>query len=266
MVRDHKLLAFMQKPLVTIRPVAPGKDREYTRDLPGSWFSVHQNDGIAHVSIFDEIGACSSSAQDLIDQVSSAEVRLTINSNGGCSRTAFEVYDAIRGRCAEATVTGRCFSAATILLMAAKRVRIVSDAHAMVHSVRQFVFGTPGDLRKAASDLDRLNRRLTTILHERTGQPSRTVRSWLERDTYFDAVEAVRLGLADEIITLPSPPVGVSGAGFDQRAGDGPTEDERMVLDLLRAAGPIQVRDPARFAHEVAVFLLHHSTEAQSCS
>ncbi len=107
----------------------------------------------------------------------------------------------------------------------------------MVHSAVGFSFGSPGDLRRAAIELEQNNEKFIAMFHR--SDPA-LVRNWFaDGDHYFSAQEAVAAGLADEVLPEPNP------------QGDIAAAMTRELLGRLKAA----LGDDARFAATVREFL-----------
>ena len=92
------------------------------------------------------------------------------------------------------------------------------------------------------------------VYARRTGKPAAEVAPWfVNGDHWFTADEALAAGLVDEILPALAPrPAGASTLAQD--ATESPTEAETLALDLLRALGPLRVRDREAFGREVGAW------------
>jgi len=215
-----------------------------------SWFHVLRAGTRAIVVISDDIGVFGQSAQDLLDELEGAEtIDLTISSRGGDSNCALNLHNALKGRVRRATIKNRCYSAAVTLAMCAKEIEIEAGAKLMVHLPCVACYGQAEDLRCAANMLEKITGEISAVLQTKTRQPAQVVSVWLDgRDHYFDAKEAMALGLVDSIFEMPALPQEVAYAGAPQLA---PTPDEQIFRDFLSAFGELQVRNRESFAREL---------------
>ena len=212
---------------------------------------------MAHVSIFDDIGIFGATADDLIAQIGNAQkLSLTINSRGGDSRTAWKVFDALADRQVECDIIGACYSSAIIIAQSAARIRVEQSARLMVHPARTWILADEIELFEAAKTMRATNGRLRELFALKTGQTAATVAGWMDgKDHYFSAPEAVAAGLAHDIFTLPPAQPIEPGAPTPP----GPTPDETLFFNFLRAFGPFHVQDLARFERGVASWIAYHT-------
>lgn len=216
-----------------------------------NWFEVTQmSKGLCRVSIH---GLIWGGAEQFIRDIGDAEeIWLNVDSPGGCGWTALQIYDALSKRRTTSTVHGLATSAAT-LLIAAGRVRAAKNARFVVHAPRIGVLGPEKALLESIQTLREINSRAGEIYAAKTRQPASTIAQWLSgEDRWFTAEEAHTLGLVDEILPEPEPRTDTFfGCSRDSVRGDFPTENETLLLDFLRALGPIQTKDKARLFREL---------------
>jgi len=239
--------------------------------LPGCWYSVLRVDSETAVVHFgNEIGCRGDSAGELIKEVSSfPRIEFVINSDGGDTAAAFEIFDALQDRVKEATLYGRCCSAANILAQTARRVRAESSCRIMIHQPCEFVYGQAAELQCAVRRLRKLTRRFRDMLLERTRQPKRVVNSWLGvADTWLTAEAAEGFGLVHEIFSLPERPK-IEPIRFHSADGgivdydpETETPDQKLFTDFLRAFGDITVQNREVFAAAVNQWITLHVTNS----
>ena len=198
------------------------------------WFGVQRIGSKALVRIDGEIGLTGATAGELLEAVAgTAEVHISIDSVGGDSAAALEIFDGLAGRTVTVEIIGRCFSAAVTIALAGSRITMRRDATMMIHAARLFAFGTEDELACASRRVARVNMRLRQIIAQRTEQPLATVDAWLARDSYFDAEQALSAGLVDAIVEPPPAPV--ADARRAETSEPSPTEDEALALSMLAA-------------------------------
>lgn len=98
-----------------------------------------------------------------------------------------------------AFVTGIAASAASLVMVAAKRVVVHRDAMAMIHDPAALAYGSGPELRRWADTLDKIGAVYAASYSHHTGNPVKTVAKWMADETWLTAEEAVALNFADAI-------------------------------------------------------------------
>jgi ATP-dependent Clp protease protease subunit len=227
--------------------------------MTNKWFNCIHDGNSKTIFVFGEIGGYNSqTAENLALELGDAsEVELLIDSPGGDSKCALEVFDALAGKKVEAIITGRCYSSAVILALRAGVIRCYPDTHIMVHSPIAYAVGSGPALRCEAEKLDRTFNRLACIIANRTGQSVTTVKGWMlpGKDTWFNAQEALAAGLVDAIVERPAQRVRPS-TGPDGAMPPKPrTAEEILLRDLLAAVGTVPTNDRQALLRDVHAWL-----------
>lgn len=133
-------------------------------------------------------------------------LRLNLNSDGGCVMQGQALFNYLNRNNFAVTwcVDGIAASmAAMIISNPAHRVEMARYSKLMYHRVSGGAGGTADDLRDYAEMLELFEKDLIDMLAARTGLPADeiTTRYFDGRDHWISADEAIRLKLADEIIT-----------------------------------------------------------------
>jgi len=135
------------------------------------------------------------------------EINLYINSPGGAVDDTLALYDTMRFMSSPVATycLGRAYSGAAVLLTAGAKGKryLLPHAKVMIHQPYGGVTGQAEDIRIQAEQIIRMKSELTKIISQCTGQPVDIVKRDSERDKYFSAEEAVKYGLADEVLTEP---------------------------------------------------------------
>ena len=181
-----------------------------------TWYTIRAHADVADVAITGPIAA--GDGLRFVAQLPSRAnaIRLAISSIGGDVTAALQVASALKAHRArvEVTIGQIAASAATLPVMAGDRVRIAADAVVMLHNPEVVPDDkAPRDaraLRSAAAELDRVRDQMIACYSWRLRG---NVASLLDATTWWDAAEAVRHRLADEI-SSPEPIT----ACFDPRA------------------------------------------------
>ena len=130
-------------------------------------------------------------------------ISVRLNCPGGDLLAAFALHDALMAAGpsrTECLVAGSAGSAATLILAACGTRRALEGSRLWVHGPSDYVWGRAGDLRDAADQLDAWLPRMARV-YERCCDPA-LVRQWLTDggDHFFDAQQAVSVGLATEVV------------------------------------------------------------------
>lgn len=142
-------------------------------------------------------------------------VTLNISSLGGNVDDALAIHDALRNSPATVTanLTGFVASAATIVALAADKVRMSENAFFLVHKPWVYAEGNADALRSEANNLDSIETALINIYKSKTGKRTPTLQKLMQEERWLSATEAKDLGFIDEIYK-PAP----SAAGTPQNS------------------------------------------------
>lgn len=143
----------------------------------------------------------------LENQKRGQEINLYINSPGGAVDDTLAIYDTMRFITSPVATycLGRAYSGGSILLAAGQKGKryILPHAKVMIHQPYGGVGGQAEDIRIQAEQIIKTKAELNRILAKHCGKDPEQVHRDSERDRYFTAEEAVRYGLADEVLTEP---------------------------------------------------------------
>lgn len=125
----------------------------------------------------------------------SGSITFVLNTDGGDVYQALAIYDQIRAR-GKCTIIaeGKVMSAGTIILQAA--------AWRLARPNCQFLVHYGEDSNRSGMDLKhnvKLLRRVCKIFEERLTVTPRRIRSWFDRETYFDVDNAAECGMIDGV-------------------------------------------------------------------
>ncbi len=148
-----------------------------------------------------------------------ADVTLLINSPGGSVSAGLGVYDTMRmiSNDVVTIATGLAASMGQFLLTAGTRGKRFAQPHAriLLHQGSAGLQGSPIDIAIQAENLDHVNRVMTELTAEHTGQSYDQVHADSDRDRWFTAQEALAYGFVDAIADGP----GTLGIGARRRVG-----------------------------------------------
>lgn len=174
------------------------------------------------------------------------ELTIYINSRGGDVAAAMAAVNAMESVPARITTvsTGLIASAATFISITGDVRQIYEDTSVMVHTFSTFSIGKYHDLKEQAKEQEALHLRLVKHYSKHTGLSEKDVEIKLlkQTDVWLTAEDAVKLGIADEIIeTRPN--------SF---------KDKQMYRDLLnkeRILNEMLAGDPLKMAKVVDYLL-----------
>jgi ATP-dependent protease ClpP protease subunit len=143
-------------------------------------------------------------------------IEFLINSPGGSVFDGVAMASLIKRHKETTTATGLGFvaSIASIILLAADRVRLNRDAFLMIHNASVgFTFGEAEELRKDADLLDLISNQLTDVYVSQIAKNNKLIegdrdktkkqiKKLMNAETWFTAAEAFELGLIDEVTDI----------------------------------------------------------------
>lgn len=134
-----------------------------------------------------------------------APITLYINSPGGEVQSGLALYDVMQAvSCPIRTVClGMAASMAALLFIAGDDREILPHSRVMIHDplISAGAGGNALSVKARADDLMRIRDITAGVIARHSGMPIDRVFELTATDTYFEAEEAVEVGLADRIIT-----------------------------------------------------------------
>jgi ATP-dependent protease ClpP protease subunit len=134
-----------------------------------------------------------------------SDIRVSIHSEGGSVFEGFAIHDELdkyAGRKVVA-IESSAFSIASFIAMAADEIEMSPNAYFMLHNPRIETEGDDEELAKTAGVIASLKNNMVTAYATRMGKSTEEVQAILKAETYFDATEAVAIGLANRVTEKP---------------------------------------------------------------
>lgn len=134
------------------------------------------------------------------------EIKLFINSPGGSVSDGLAIIDALehcKNKNDVCTIcTGMAASmGALILSCGTKGKRFITPyAEVMIHQPLGGAQGQASDIELIASHIIKTKKKINSILAHNTGKPLEEIAKDCDRDYYMDSEEAIKYGIADEIL------------------------------------------------------------------
>lgn len=186
------------------------------------WYSIRNTaEDTTDVYIYDVIGGwfgveASSFVRELND-ISTSNINVRINSPGGDVYDSIALYNAILVHPANVTVyiDSLAASGASVIAMAGEKVVMMPGSQMMIHDALIYTAGNAAQLREDAAFLDRQSDNIAGFYATKAGGTPDEWRARMLAETWMFAQEAVELGLADEIYSVGE------DADPDELGGDG---------------------------------------------
>lgn len=198
--------------------------------------------------------------RDQLPKNGTEAIRVSIHSEGGSVFEGFAIHDAIAsyGGPKSAAIESTAFSIASYIAMAFDDVEMSPNAYLMLHNPRIEIEGDDEELTARAGMMSSLKGNMVAAYASRCGKTAEEIQAILKAETYFNATDAVAIGLADRITQkvikarafarLDNMPHGVvtalfgagSGGDNDSTKGQSMTESTAVAATVkeIKAAFP----------------------------
>lgn len=160
------------------------------------------------------------------------DLTVFINSPGGDVVAGSLIYSMLREHPGRITVRvdGIAASAASVVAMAGDTVEMAPTAYMMIHNATTIAMGDNRDMRKAAEQLDEINRGIRTAYALKTGKSERELARLMDAETWMSAQTALAEGFCDAIAYAPPAANAADLAQADQPAAPAtPAENQSIT-------------------------------------
>jgi len=134
---------------------------------------------------------------------STLPIHLYISSPGGSVMDGFAIIDTMN--LIEAPVytytMGLAASMGALIFLCGTKRYMLPNSEVMLHQPLGGVQGQATDIEITAKRILKMKKKINLIISDNSNIPKNKVQQMIDRDRYFDAVEAIEKGLADEILT-----------------------------------------------------------------
>lgn len=189
----------------------------------------------AEVHLYGMIGQWDITAADFAKQlkdIGRKDIDLHINSPGGSVFEATAIYEALKNHrgSIRSWIDGYAVSAASYVAMAGDEVIISPTGEMMVHDAMAIPDGpiNPESCRNMLDILERTSDKIAGIYAEKTEQDPKVWRRAMRRESWYNAEDAVKSGLADRI----------------GRSNDEPVSNHKWNFAIYNYAGRQQAPEP----------------------
>lgn len=174
-----------------------------------TWFNIKAADGgekETEVLIFGEIGCWGVDAASFVSDLATIPedhaITVRINSQGGSVTEGYAIYNALKRRANVTTVVeGLAASMASVIMLAGSKIQANANSLIVIHN--PLLIGATGnaeELRKMASDMDKISAQIVGIYAAATKKAEPDVRAAMDAETMFTAAEAKEWGLVHDVI------------------------------------------------------------------
>jgi len=195
-------------PFIDLPDRVPGLRAQARESRP--WYRItNQAADEAEVMLYDEVGGwLGATADDFINDlrgITAPNILLRVNSPGGSVTEGIAIANALRSHPANVTVQvdGVAASIASVIAMAGDHVRMMPNALLMVHEASGVCVGEAADMIKMAEVLDKISDNIAGAYAARAGGTEAEWRQVMKNETWYRGEEAVKAGLADEVVQTP---------------------------------------------------------------
>jgi ATP-dependent Clp protease, protease subunit len=150
-------------------------------------------------------------------------INIHLNSPGGSVYHAFPIFNILKASKKDIHTynDGLCASAASILLLAGKKIHSAKNGMVMIHNALNIIWGNAEELREAAGVLDKYDGVLASHYAEVSGKTKEDIlaKYFDYKDHWLTAEEAKEEGLIHEIEDYESedaPPSNIANMAFDE--------------------------------------------------
>lgn len=128
------------------------------------------------------------------------KLTIRLNSPGGDVFQGWTIYNLLKQHKAEITVfvDGMAASIASIIALAGDKIIMGDGAQIMIHRAWTGAYGNAGDFEKIVDRLDSIDAQLVKTYAAKTGKSQDEIKAMVDAETWFDADQAIEIGLADE--------------------------------------------------------------------
>jgi ATP-dependent Clp protease protease subunit len=151
------------------------------------------------------------SVRTKINQANGQPINLTISSGGGSVTEGMGIADLVANYPEKTTATGigLVASIATVVLLAADKVKMTENAFMMIHRPWSYTMGNADELEATAELLDKMEAKLldiyTASVLKRRGYQNNLkeiITNMMAAETWLTAQEALEFGFIDEIVKV----------------------------------------------------------------
>ena len=189
-------------------------DEEHSNQEPEKQtnFNIYVNDN--HIFFSEDM--TTSSAFTLNKELRNLEVKLRkeaitnkrepciylhLTTNGGCITSAFSIIDCMESLCVpvHTVIDSNVSSAGTLVSIHGKKRYICKNSYILIHELRSGFWGKMTYLEENYKNCKKIQDHITGMYSKQTKMNKQKLNKILKQDLEFNALEAIQMGIADEI-------------------------------------------------------------------
>lgn len=151
---------------------------------------------------FEMESTCPKDVISKLREANGADIEISINSGGGDVYAGAEIYTELKDYKGNITgkIVGIAASAASIIAMGCKKIKMSPVGQLMIHKASVVASGNHNKMEHAAEVLKTHDEAIANAYMLKTGMDSDKLLELMDKETYFNAQEALKLGFVDEIM------------------------------------------------------------------
>ncbi|UVI81930.1 head maturation protease, ClpP-related [Staphylococcus aureus] len=167
--------------------------------------------------IYEMLEMDATSPKDIADSLpdTNEDIDVIINSGGGDVYSGSEIYTSLKTYPGKVNIkiVGVAASAASVIAMAGDHIEISPTAQMMIHNAWTMAMGDINEMQKTVDMLDGVNRGIANAYINKTGKTEDEILSLMNKETWFNAQDAVEHGFADSKMFDETAPRLVANSG-----------------------------------------------------
>ena len=170
-----------------------------------SWFTLLADNGSLDLYLYGTIGGWDITVDSLQQSMRGYEntpITVYLSSTGGYFEDGLPIYNMLKQHKADVTVIvmGFALSMASVIMLAGNTVKACNNAIIMIHRAEGMVCGDAEDMRKEADVCEVHEEAIIPIYMAKMQQSAKDVFALMCAETWYNADDALEVGLIDEII------------------------------------------------------------------
>ncbi|EGQ2834865.1 Clp protease ClpP [Staphylococcus pseudintermedius] len=167
--------------------------------------------------IYEMLEMDATSPKDIADSLpdTNEDIDVIINSGGGDVYSGSEIYTSLKTYPGKVNIkiVGVAASAASVIAMAGDHIEMSPTSQMMIHNAWTMAMGDINEMQKTVDMLDSVNKGIANAYINKTGKTEDEILSLMNKETWFNAQDAVEHGFADSKMFDEAAPRLVANSG-----------------------------------------------------
>ncbi|HDK4350085.1 TPA: Clp protease ClpP [Staphylococcus aureus] len=167
--------------------------------------------------IYEMLEMDATSPKDIADSLpdTNEDIDVIINSGGGDVYSGSEIYTSLKTYPGKVNIkiVGVAASAASVIAMAGDHIEMSPTSQMMIHNAWTMAMGDINEMQKTVDMLDSVNKGIANAYINKTGKTEDEILSLMNKETWFNAQDAVEHGFADSKMFDETAPRLVANSG-----------------------------------------------------